>query len=98
MNLSSQLIKQQISGKAAELGFLKIGFAKAEVLHEESQQLKLWLDNGFQADMNWIENGFDKRKDVSLILENARTVISLAYNYYTENKIDDDKPKISRYA
>lgn len=98
MNLSSQLIKQQISEKADEIGFLKIGFAKTEALHKESERLRLWLDNGFQADMNWIEKGFEKRKNVSLILENARTVISLAYNYYTENKIDDDKPKISRYA
>ena len=48
--------------------------------------------------MNWIEKGFDKRNDVKLILENAKSVISLAYNYYTPVEHDQSKPKISRYA
>jgi epoxyqueuosine reductase len=91
-------IKRLISGKANELGFIKTGFAKADVLNDESGRLKQWLDTNYDAGMKWIQKGFDKRKDVRLILPDAKTVISLAYNYYTDFKHDDSKPKISRYA
>jgi epoxyqueuosine reductase len=48
--------------------------------------------------MKWIEKSFDKRKDIRLIMPEAKTVISLAYNYYTDFKLYEDRPKISRYA
>lgn len=98
MNIVQANIKKLIEDKAKELGFVKLGFAKAEVLENESANLKRWLDLGYDADMGWIKKGFDKRKDVLLILENAKTVISLAYNYYTPFKHDEGKTKISRYA
>ena len=98
MNLVQSNIKKLIEEKASELGFVKIGFAKADVLTPESDNLKQWLDKGYDADMRWIKKGFDKRKDVKLIMEDAKTVISLAYNYYTPFKHDETKPKISRYA
>lgn len=98
MNLTSQNIKNQISAKAKELGFTKCGFAKYEVLEDESARLSEWLTAGMQADMAWIEKGFEKRKDLRLIMPEAKSVISLAYNYYTPFEHDDSKPKISRYA
>ncbi|MFI5145468.1 MAG: epoxyqueuosine reductase, partial [Ignavibacteria bacterium] len=98
MFLIDENIKKLISGKANELGFIKTGFSKADILNDESDRLKKWLDNNYDADMKWIQKGFDKRKDVRLILPDAKTVISLAYNYYSDFKHDDSKPKISRYA
>lgn len=98
MNLIQSNIKKLIEEKANELGFVKIGFAKAEVLEKESSLLKEWLDKNYDADMKWIKNGFEKRKDVKLIMEDAKTVISLAYNYYTPFKHEENLPKISRYA
>lgn len=91
-------IKKLISDKAFELGFVKIGFAKADALENESDRLRSWLTDNYDADMGWIEKGFEKRKNVKLILPDARTVISLAYNYYTDFNHNDSKPKISRYA
>ncbi len=98
MNLVTENIKDLIIEKAKALGFVSVGFSKADLLEEESARLKKWLSNGYAADMNWIEKGFDKRKDVKLILENSKSVISLAYNYYTPVEHDQSKPKISRYA
>jgi epoxyqueuosine reductase len=98
MNLTLHNIMHLIRDKAGELGFVKTGFARYEVLEDESQKLRAWLDAGKQADMEWIERGFEKRKDVRLILPNAKSVISLAYNYYTPFEHDETKPKISRYA
>jgi epoxyqueuosine reductase len=98
LTLADHHIKNQIHQKARELGFLKTGFAKAEILTGESGKLSQWLDKGYDADMSWIKNSFDKRKNISLVLENAKTVISLAYYYDTPFKHDERFPKISRYA
>lgn len=91
-------MRQSIKAKAKELGFIACGFAKYEVLEGESEKLREWLDAGKQADMAWIERGFEKRQDVRQIVPEAKSVISLAFNYYTPFEHDESKPKISRYA
>lgn len=98
MELVQLNIKKLIEAKAFELGFIKIGFAKADILNTESSNLERWLNKGYDAEMKWIKKGFSKRKDIRLIMEDAKSVISLAYNYYTPFKHDEALPKISRYA
>src|SRR4030095_2308101 len=98
MNITDINIKNLIIQKAKELGFEKVGFARYEVLEKEFEQLKLWINKGYDADMVWIERGIEKRRDVSNILPGAKSVISLAYNYYTPIEHDETKPKVSRYA
>ncbi|MEO8512635.1 MAG: tRNA epoxyqueuosine(34) reductase QueG [Ignavibacteria bacterium] len=98
MNITTQNIKNSITAKARELGFFKIGFAKYEVLEAESKKLREWLDDGYAADMAWIEKGFEKRKDIRNVMPEAKSIISLAFNYYTPFEHDNTKPKISRYG
>ncbi len=98
LDINSEILKAAITSKAKELGFFKIGFAKYEVLGKEFDYLKKWIDEGKHADMEWIPRGFEKRKDIRNILADAKSVISLAFNYYTPFEHDDTKPKISRYA
>jgi epoxyqueuosine reductase len=98
MPLADRLIQRAITDKAIELGFVKLGFARAEVLEEESVNLKIWTEAGCDADMKWLERSFEKRKDIKLVLPDAKSIISLAYNYYTPLKHDEKLPKISRYA
>jgi epoxyqueuosine reductase len=46
-----------------------------------------------------MENHFDKRLDPRLLVDGAKSVISLLLNYYTEEKQSDaTAPKISKYA
>lgn len=98
MFLIDENIKKLIISKSKELGFVKTGFASVEILKEESELLSTWLKMGYNADMRWIERGFDKRKDINLIMKDAKTVISLAHNYYTPYTHKEYLPKISRYA
>ncbi len=91
----SEWIKQ----KAYELGFIAVGYAKAEFMEEESARLKEWLGLEYHGKMSYMENHFEKRTDPTQLVEDARTVISLAYNYYTDKKQEDPHaPKISQYA
>jgi len=85
--------------KAKDLGFIGVGFSKAEFMPEEAQRLKQWLNLDYHGEMSYLANHFDKRVDPSLLVEGSKTVISLAYNYYTDYKPPDtDAPKISIYA
>jgi epoxyqueuosine reductase len=93
-------LTEEIKIKALELGFCKIGIAKAEMLNVEGQHLKEWLSLGYHASMQWMEKNFEKRVDPGNIVPNAQSVISVAINYYTpeehSNKLGEGK--ISRYA
>ena len=98
MFLIDESIKNIIVKKSIELGFIKTGFAHADILNEESENLHKWINNGYDAGMKWIQKNFEKRKDITKIMSDAKTVISLAYNYYTPFSHDEKLPKISRYA
>jgi epoxyqueuosine reductase len=52
-----------------------------------------------QGEMQYMENHFDKRLDPRLLVDGAKSVISLGLNYYTDQQqIDSLAPKISKYA
>jgi len=92
-------IKDKIYQKALELGFSEMKVANAEPLNHQFENYKLWLDLGFNATMEWMENNLDKRKDVSLILDNVQSVITLAFNYNVKLESDSSaNGKISSYA
>ena len=86
--------------KAKAIGFDLVGFAKADKLHEELRSLEDWLSRRFQGGMKYMERNLEKREDVSKILPDAKSVVSVALNYYTDHKHSnkDGKGKISRYA
>ncbi|MCB0730641.1 MAG: tRNA epoxyqueuosine(34) reductase QueG [Ignavibacteriae bacterium] len=94
------MLKQKIISKAHELGFELIGFAKYQILEEEISNLENWLSKNYQAGMNYMERNIEKRKDISQILPDCKSVISLGMNYYVNEKFEksDDFGKVSRYA
>lgn len=103
----TKLTNQIVKSLAKEFGFDLIGFAKAEPLTEEISRLELWLAKGFQATMHYMGKNIHKRRDVTELLPDAKSVISLAVNYYTNYQHSDNKSKektclpagkVSRYA
>jgi epoxyqueuosine reductase len=91
----SHLIKTE----AKNLGFLFCGISKAEFLEEEAPRLETWLKKNMHGEMQYMENHFDKRLDPRLLVDGARSVISLGLNYYTDQpQTDPLSPKISKYA
>lgn len=92
-------ISDSIKEKALELGFSACGFSRAEALPDDAKRLKVWLQNGHHARMGYMANHFEKRTDPTLLVEGARTVISLLYNYYTDRlQKDPEAPILSKYA
>lgn len=91
---------QEIKTKALELGFCEVGIARAESLNAESTHLAEWLVRGYHGTMEWMARNFEKRIDPGTVLPNAKSVVSVALNYYTgvEHSKDAEVGKISRYA
>ena len=49
--------------------------------------------------MQYMENYFDLRTDPRKLIDDAKSVVTVLYNYYTPIKQkNDDAPKISKYA
>jgi len=87
-----------IKDKAYELGFMYCGVSKAGFLDEESPRLEKWLKEQRNGKMDYMSNHFDKRLDPTLLVDDAKSVISLLLNYYPEEKQQVDSFKISKYA
>lgn len=100
MSFTKTQLTKQIKEKAIEIGFDKVGVVKAEPLTEEGDNLKEWLDRGYNAEMKWLEREPEKRIDPRILFPGARSLIVLALNYYTPHihEVDPAKGKISRYA
>ena len=94
--ITSDLIKE----KAIELGFHKVGIAKAAKTKKEQERLDEWLDQKKHADMEWIENRKSERGNIFNYFSEAKTVISLGMNYYVGKDQSDltSDFKFSNYA
>ena len=91
--------KKVIRDKARALGFFHCGFSEANFLEEEAPRLDQWLNNNYHGKMAYMSNHFDKRLDPRLLVDDAKTVVSLLLNYFPEEKqADTSAPKISKYA
>ncbi|MGB1102387.1 MAG: tRNA epoxyqueuosine(34) reductase QueG [Crocinitomicaceae bacterium] len=92
-------LSKKIKNRAYELGFISCGISKAGFLEEEAPRLEEWLSKNYQGKMAYMANHFDKRLDPTLLVDDAKSVISVLLNYFPEKDLFEDKPlKISKYA
>ena len=89
---------QLIKAESKRLGFLSCGISKAGFLEEEAPRLENWLNNNMNGQMSYMENHFDKRLNPTLLVDDAKSVISLLLNYYPSELQNEDSYKISKYA
>ncbi len=87
-----------IKAEAQRLGFLSCGISKAGFLEQEAPRLENWLNNQMNGQMSYMENHFDKRLNPTLLVDDAKSVISLLLNYYPSEIQNENSYKISKYA
>jgi len=87
-----------IKAEAQRLGFLSCGISKASFLEEEAPRLENWLNNQMNGQMSYMENHFEKRLNPTLLVDGAKSVISLLLNYYPSELQNENSYKISKYA
>jgi epoxyqueuosine reductase len=74
-------LKESIKAKAAELGFVACGFARADAAPEAGERLREWIAAGYHGEMGWIEERAEQRASPQGLWPDARSVIALAMSY-----------------
>lgn len=77
---------------------MSCGISKAGFLEQEAPRLENWLNNNRNGQMAYMENNFDKRLDPTLLVDDAKSVVSLLLNYYPDELQNQDSYRISKYA
>ena len=98
--MNALTLSTQIKQEAAALGFFSCGISKVTFLEAEAKDLEQWLKAELNGKMAYMENHFDKRTNPALLVEGAKSVISVLHNYLPEPhfKQPEGSPKISVYA
>lgn len=92
-------IASRIKSQAASLGFDACGFAAAAPVDDEAvQRYDRWVQQGHHGCMQWAAGHRDLRRDPSMLLEGAQTVISLALNYYPAKFQPQGTLRVAYYA
>ncbi|NEQ47955.1 MAG: tRNA epoxyqueuosine(34) reductase QueG [Leptolyngbya sp. SIOISBB] len=92
----------EIRQQARLIGFHQVGLARVDdstaAIEARNAHLQHWLDQGYQADMAWMNN--PKRQDITQVMPGVRSLICVALNYYTphQHSSDTNHGKISRYG
>ncbi len=61
--------------------------------------MEAWLAKGMHGNMHYLEKNKEKRYNPSKLVDNARSVITVLYNYYPNEKLpENDNYKLSKYA
>ena len=86
-------LSQQIQKRAHELGFELIGITPAEQ-SQTIERYREWIENGYAGKMGYLERHLPLKEDTRRLLQEAKSVISLAMNYYTRSIHQKHLPRI----
>ena len=74
-------IEQRLRDKAAELGFVACGFARADAAPTAGDDLRQWIAAGHHGEMGWIEARAEQRASPQGLWPEAKSVIALGMSY-----------------
>ena len=65
-------------------------------LELRNKALERWLANNYHSEMKWMES--EKRKNIDSLLKNAKSVLTVGFNYLNEEHKKDTKFKIGKFG
>ena len=65
-------------------------------LQLRTKALERWLANNYHGEMKWMEA--ERRKNIELILKDAKSVLSVGFNYKSEQHKENKNFKIAKFA
>ncbi len=98
---SGSALKARLSARASELGFARVGVARAEALGVEAERLRAWLAAERHGEMDYMRETCEVRADPTHagMLSAARSVVVLATPYARGEPVRGPEPgRVARYA
>ena len=93
-------ISKKLKEKAIDEGFTISGIASipgSSRIKLRTNALERWLANNYHGEMQWMEA--ERRKDISSLLEGAKSVLSVGFTYInSQNKKKDKKLKVAKFG
>ena len=74
-------LEESIRAKAAELGFVACGFARADAAPDAGERLREWIATGRHGEMGWMEERAGQRASPQGLWPEAKSVIALGMSY-----------------
>ena len=101
--MTEKNLKDIITKKALQLGFDKIGFANPSQQVDPNNYFDEWIKSNYHGTMKWMESRKEERKNIFNYFPEVKTVISLAFNYFTKRSSEfsqncNSDIKFSNYA
>jgi epoxyqueuosine reductase len=95
-------LSERIRERARSLGFDLVGFAPA-LPPEHGYALEEWLAAGMAGEMAYLERNADKRLDPQRVLPGAKSIVSVAMNYWLGSPAQEEAGglphgRVARYA
>ncbi|MFH2130187.1 MAG: tRNA epoxyqueuosine(34) reductase QueG [bacterium] len=91
-------MKKHIISVLKSAGAVHIGFLNRSAA-QFGQWLQSWLDNGYHGDMSWMKRNASIRSDPCSILDDGKSIISIAFPYFTSPPDQwKDRHLISNFA
>lgn len=92
-------LSSELKAEALNLGFFACGIARAEAVDDtNAQHVRQWIDEGRQADMDYMRNHTDMRLDPRLLMKGVRSIVSVAMNYTPAQHIPPNQLQFAAYA
>jgi len=88
---------EEIKQYALSLGFDACGICRATDSGEKERYMQ-WLAENGNAGMEYMARNIDKRLDPILLVDGAKSIISVALNYYPHEKLPEEVPQFAYYA
>ena len=92
-------LSYKIKRKAINEGFAIAGIASipgSSRIKLRTEALERWLDKNYHSDMKWMEA--KRRKNIKFLLEDAKSVLSVGFNYLSEEGKSNSKFKIGKFS
>ena len=101
--MTEKNLKDIITEKALHLGFDKIGFANPSHKVDSNNYFDEWIKSNYHGTMKWMESRKEERTNIFNYFPEVKTVISLAFNYFTQRSSEfsqnyNSDIKFSNYA
>lgn len=92
-------IREDLIKELTAAGAVAVGFAKADLVDEETMLgYEDWIAQGNHAGMDYLPRHAALKRDPHNVLDDASTVVCVAFSYYPKKWRDDSLPYISAYA